>query len=169
MTDLVDCMRLAAGSVVLERVYELSDLPRLRDRLAEPVGSVRASFAFSLLGAGRAGAEVRIAARPVLECQRCLRGFGCNLRGGSEIEFADDEESARTDTEREFVRSSAGMVSLRDLAEEELLLALPLAPACDIPRTCGNAPDDLRDGQTSDAPGETRRPFGGLKDLLKKT
>jgi len=30
-----------------------------------------------------------------------------------------------------------GLVSLRELAEEELLLALPIAPACSTPLTCG--------------------------------
>jgi uncharacterized metal-binding protein YceD (DUF177 family) len=57
-------------------------------------------------------------------------------------------------------------VSLRELAEEELLLALPVAPACSIPLTCGNAPD-----LTIDAPEDSeqmRRPFSALQDMLKK-
>jgi len=46
------------------------------------------------------------------------------------------------------------------------LLALPVAPACSIPLTCGNAPD-----LTIDAPEDSeqmRRPFSALQDMLKK-
>jgi uncharacterized metal-binding protein YceD (DUF177 family) len=56
---------------------------------------------------------------------------------------------------------------LRDLAEEELLLALPIAPKCATPLTCGKAPGPST-GARPDEAGETRRPFGALQDLLKK-
>jgi len=52
-----------------------------------------------------------------------------------------------------------GTVSLRDLAEEELLLALPAIAACSTPEDCGRAPK----------PEERNRPFAVLQDLLKKT
>jgi len=52
-----------------------------------------------------------------------------------------------------------GSVSLRDLAEEELLLALPVIAACGTPEVCGRAP----------SPDERQRPFAVLQDLLKKT
>jgi hypothetical protein len=47
--DLVDCTRLAEEAAVLECVYELGELARLKDLLAEPRGTVRASFAFTKL------------------------------------------------------------------------------------------------------------------------
>jgi len=52
-----------------------------------------------------------------------------------------------------------GSVSLRELAEEELLLALPVIAACSTPEDCGRAP----------SPDERQRPFAVLQDLLKKT
>jgi len=52
-----------------------------------------------------------------------------------------------------------GTVSLRELAEEELLLALPAIASCNTPESCGQAP----------APEERQRPFAVLQDLLKKT
>jgi uncharacterized metal-binding protein YceD (DUF177 family) len=63
---------------------------------------------------------------------------------------------------------TGGLASLRDLAEEELLLALPVAPACSAPETCGRAPS-YRDGSAfAPAAPETVRPFSALQDLLKK-
>jgi uncharacterized protein len=164
--DLVDCARLAGEAAVLERTYELRDLPRLKELLAQPQGVVNASFAFSKLASGRAAAHVAVRAAPVLTCQRCMQGFAFPVEGGSDVEFADDAMDAAADSERELFSARGGLVSLRELAEEELLLALPIAPACSIPLTCGNAPD-----LAIDAPEESeqmRRPFSALQDLLKK-
>ena len=72
-------------------------------------------------------------------------------------------------SQREVYRAEGGKVSLRDLAEEELLLALPIVPACEEPESCGNAPSLSGDPESAESPDAMRRPFGGLKELLKKT
>jgi uncharacterized protein len=168
LPDLVDCARLAEDAAMLERVYELGQLPRVQDLLAEPQGSLRASFAFAKLASGRPGASVTVDANPQLVCQRCMQGFAAAVAGGSEIEFANGDESEGPDSEREFYEMKNGLVSLRELAEEELLLALPHAFMCSAPQSCGNAPR-YADEETGDAVGEMRRPFSALQDLLKKT
>jgi uncharacterized metal-binding protein YceD (DUF177 family) len=91
------------------------------------------------------------------------------VEGGSDVEFADDEAGTATDSERELYGTRGGLVSLRELAEEELLLALPVAPACSIPSTCGNAPDFASGVSEPQGPEQTRRPFSVLSDLLKKS
>lgn len=158
-TDRVDCARLAEDAAVLERVYPLSELPRLQDLLADARGSVRARFAFSKLAAGRAGATIAVEAAPRLVCQRCLQSFELPLVSDSEIEFAVSEADASVESPREIYVMEDGSVSLRDLAEEELLLALPVIAACSTPEVCGQAP----------SPDERQRPFAVLQDLLKKT
>jgi uncharacterized protein len=168
LPDLVDCARLAGEAAELRRVYELGQLPRLRDLLAEQGGSLSASFVFTKLASGRSGASVSIEASPHLICQRCMQGFGLHLTGASEVEFAAPGDPDAGESEREFFRMENGRVSLRELAEEELLLALPFAPACDSPQSCGKAPGYATD-EPSGVAGETRRPFGALQDLLKKT
>ena len=169
LPDLVDCARLAEEAVALRRDYELDDLPRLRDLLAEPRGTLRATFAFAKLASGRPGALVSIEASPQLVCQRCMQGFGFGLTGSSKIEFAGSEDPKELDSEREFFRMENGRVSLRELAEEELLLALPIVPACDSPQSCGRAPSYATGDVTTGVTGEMRRPFSALQDLLKKT
>jgi uncharacterized protein len=168
LPDLVDCARLAEEAAVLERTYELRDLPRLKELLAQPQGVVNASFAFSKLASGRPGARIAVRAAPVLICQRCMQGFAFPLEGGSDVEFADDATDAASDPERELFSARGGMVSLRELAEEELLLALPVAPVCSIPLTCGNAPDLTIDAPEDSEQEQMRRPFSALQDLLKK-
>jgi uncharacterized protein len=169
LPDLVDSARLADEAAVLERVYELRSLPRLADVLSDSNGVARASFAFSKTPSGHGGARVTVRAEPHLVCQRCMQGFAFPIDGGSEVEFTPDEASA-TDQDREPHRTVNGLVSLKDLAEEELLLALPVAPACSTPASCGRAPACLRgEEERSEEPDGMRRPFGALKDLLKKT
>jgi len=173
LPDLVDCARLAEDAAVIDRVYELLDLPRLRDVLAAPVGTLRARFAFGKLGGGRIGADVSIEATPQLVCQRCLQGFDWPVSGGSELEFVTSAApiGVLKDAElpeRELYEIDGGRVSLRDLAEEELLLAVPIAPACATPLTCGRALREAKGGEPGKA-GEARRPFSALQDLLKKT
>ena len=158
-SDRVDCARLAADAAVLERVYPLSELSRVKDLLADVRGSVKARFAFSKLEAGRVGAIVAVQATPRLVCQRCLQAFELPVTGESEIEFAASEAEAPAESPREIYLMDEGHVSLRELAEEELLLALPVIASCSAPETCGRAPTaEVR-----------QRPFAVLQDLLKKT
>jgi uncharacterized protein len=168
LPDLVDCARLAEDAAVLRREFALSELPRVQDLLAESVGTLQASFAFAKSASGRAGASVAVRAEPQLKCQRCLQGFAFPVDSGSEIEFAHDEAATASDAEREVFRAKSGLVSLRELAEEELLLALPIAASCSMPQSCGKAPL-LESAAVTEAPGEMRRPFSALQDLLKRT
>jgi uncharacterized metal-binding protein YceD (DUF177 family) len=166
LPDRVDCERLADDAVALQRVYELRELPRLQDLLADNQGAVHAgavhgSFAFERVGGdGRAGATVRVQAEPYLVCQRCLRSFPLAIDGKSDIEFADSEDVTPADPQREIYVMDRGQVSLRDLVEEELLLAIPAIAACSSPETCGEAPA-LEE--------ERSRPLAVLRDILKKT
>jgi uncharacterized protein len=168
-TDLVNCARLAEEAAELEREYELHDLPRVKEMLAAPGGTVRATYAFATLAAGRAGATVSVRAMPQLVCQRCMQGFDFIVESGSEVEFASSDDDEESDAERELFRAKDGLVSLRELAEEELLLALPIVAACDVPQTCGRAPSLMSGEAEHDAADEMRRPFSALHDLLKKT
>ena len=158
LSDRVDCARLADDAVVLERDYLLSELPRLQDILADARGSVKARFVFANVDNGRAGARVAVQADPQLICQRCLQGFAYTVAGESEIEFVSSEADAPADSPRETYLTDGGSVSLRELAEEELLLALPVVAACSTPQTCGRAP----------ALEQRSRPFAVLQDLLNK-
>ena len=169
LPDRVDCAHLADEAVVLERVYPLGEMPRLRDLLADTRGSVRASFAFANFGTGRAGATVSVEAVPQLVCQRCLQGFAFAAGGSSEIEFSSGSAAGSVDAQREVYTMEDGRVSLRELAEEELLLALPIVAACDTPQTCGRAPTYEADPEGQDLSSERSRPFVGLQDLLKRT
>jgi uncharacterized metal-binding protein YceD (DUF177 family) len=102
-----------------------------------------------------------VQATPQLVCQRCTQGFEFSVASESEIEFAASEAEAPVDSPREIYLMDEGSVSLREMAEEELLLALPIVAACSTPESCGRTPSPIQE--------PTTRPFAGLQDLLKKT
>jgi len=164
LPDRVDCAHLADNSVVLERVYPLGAMPRLLDLLADARGSVRVRFAFAKLGSGGAGATVEVEASPQLVCQRCLQGFAYAAAGSSEIEFSSGSGEGAANSQREVYATEDGWVSLRELAEEELLLALPIV-AKHAPQTC----DQARTYEAGIEIQDRSRPFTALRDLLKKT
>ncbi len=101
-------------------------------------------------------------------CQRCLEGFEFPVAARSELEFANGAQAGAPASQYEVYQADQGLVSLRDLAEEELLLALPLVPACSAPGECGQAP--AYGGLEDAAPvaHDSVRPFAALQDLLKK-
>jgi uncharacterized protein len=166
LPDRVDCAHLADDAVTLERVYSLGEMPRLKDLLADAHGSVRARFAFAKI-AGRPGVTVSVEALPRLLCQRCLQGFDLVAAGSSEIEFSSGPDGAAADSRREVYAMDDGRVSLRELAEEEVLLALPIV-ARHAPQSCAAAPYGGHE-EIQDMPGDRTRPFAALQDLLKKT
>jgi uncharacterized protein len=168
LPDRVDSAHLADNSMVLERAYPLAEMLRLQDLLADARGSVRARFAFAKVESGRAGVTVSVEANPQLVCQRCLQDFAYAASGSSEIEFSSGSDVGEANSPRELYATNEGWVSLRELAEEELLLALPIV-AMHTPETCGQAQIDEAGGETQDMSGDRSRPFTVLQDLLKKT
>ena len=78
----------------------------------------------------------------------------------SEIEFDDDENSDPADPADEVYVMEHGIISLKDLVEEELLLAVPVVPTHGASDACGTETQEQH---------ATTRPFAALQDLLKKT
>jgi uncharacterized protein len=69
-------------------------------------------------------------AEPRLTCQRCLQPVACEVTLDTAIRFVPDEATAeRLDAEFDYdVLASDRPLDLRELIEDELLLALPLVP-----------------------------------------
>lgn len=154
--------------MALDRTYPLTTLARLKDVLAEPTGVLQANYVFSKAGSGRAEARVSVRAAPRLICQRCLQAFEFPVKSSSVVEFSDREnEVSASGEETETFVARGGIVSLRELAEEELLLALPIVAACTNPETCGHVP--VATPSPDGAQDESRRPFAELRQLLNKT
>jgi uncharacterized metal-binding protein YceD (DUF177 family) len=165
--DLLDTVRLAEERAVIERVYRLGEFPRLADVLAERGGEAAVRFEFFKIS-GHAAAKIASVAEPRLICQRCMRPMSWRIGASSVVEFARQDEVDGFDKAQELHITDDGFASLKELAEEELLLALPLAPMCESAQ-CSAAGSAITAERESEAGATTQRPFADLKKLLKRT
>ncbi|HEY5559391.1 MAG TPA: YceD family protein [Steroidobacteraceae bacterium] len=162
----LDVLDLAATGGVVERQFPIAGLERLRDRLADPGGSVQMRLELQMID-GTPSAVLQIRAGVVQECQRCLRPLRRVLESESRLAFVARDDSP-VPADHEPVIGDPRRVDLATLIEDELLLAVPLiakhAPGeeCRLPALAGA-------GKWEPAPAaqEMRRPFAGLKDLMK--
>lgn len=168
-SQLRDIDRLADGRVDLDFAIPLSAFPRLPP---QPAGSGAAieGLAQFRREEGLAVAELTVRGSVQLTCQRCLGPMQQPVEGHARIALvASDAEADRVPPQFEPVRASEGRLRLRDLVEEEVLLALPIVPLHESIEDCAPqaqaalAPEAL----APEADG-TQRPFAGLSELLKR-
>ena len=156
---VIDGFEFASAGATQQGVLPLSGFPRLRDMLASDEGEV----AYQLKGVrderGRPGLRLRVDGELQLRCQRCLGPMAFEVKADQLLVLAATQ--AEIDADPADVeapdRVLAGKdMSVADLVEDELILAVPYAPRHD-----GCAPA-AREGE-----GATARPFAGLRDKLK--
>jgi uncharacterized protein len=158
---LLDAESAATAGAVIEREFRIADFARLADRLARPEGMASVRMALSRID-GMAMGQLSVRAIAQLTCQRCLGPMRRTLESESALAFVADE-NAPVPEGREPVAGDTRRVDLAALVEDELLLALPL-----IARHAAGEACELPQAQIARTAGrETRRPFAGLKDLLK--
>ncbi len=155
--------RLVAGQLSFDGEVALTSMPRLQDRLqaangTAPVAQAKLSFGKEH---GASVARVRVAAEVPLRCERCMGLLSWPVKTAATLVLVADLSSAdAAPAGLEPVLAEHGRVVLRDLIEEELLLALPLIARHEDAADCaaGSAPEDEI----------TQQPFAQLKDLLKQ-
>lgn len=132
-------LRVKASQAVARReaytgAVPLARLPRLAAAVAEPSGELHVELQATRDDEGQDWLHGEIRGRLPLTCQRGLHAFDwdCDVAlslalVGSEAE----EQKLLKDTESYLVQDDE--LPLRDLVEDEVLLALPMTPRCDDP------------------------------------
>jgi uncharacterized protein len=152
---------LAATDAVIETEVALSELERLRPLLRRDAGTARGQFRFHRENAF-VTAEAHVSAGLTLTCQRCLEEMTYPLQVDSRLAFiASAAAGTEVPASYEPVVAVDGYVSLAMLIEEELLLALPLAPMHRETEGCPVRSE-------SKAAESRQRPFAGLRELMKE-
>lgn len=173
LDNLVDaevCSR--AGSTIARR-FSAAELPRLREAGGHDDATIEANFQFSQLD-GRPAVAGELHGAVVLTCQRCMRPVTVEVDDTFQVLLVDEERSDEPGG-YEPVVAKASRLDLGWLAEEQVLLALPLVPMHDDVNCAALAPaasevvgnDDEHAGE-DDEPAATHQPFRNLKDLLRK-
>jgi uncharacterized protein len=151
MTDsiagpVIDCLEFARSGGVLERSVGLDELPRLAELLSTTAGCLSVRLEGWRDDQGKSWLQLNIAGEPVLCCQRCLGGVKFPLSIGSRLQLiAPGEDWPDDDLEDDSADVIAAETALAvlSLIEDEVLLALPIAPRheqCESPSANASVP-----------------------------
>jgi len=168
-SKLLDVGLLADDRAEIDFSIPLKEFPRVLPLLAAPDGTADGRVGFAREDR-IAVAQIRVAAQVMLLCQRCLAPlvWSVNSAGRAAL-VASAAEAGRLPEALETVLAPEHRISIRDLVEEELLLALPLVPRHENEECAGaRAGMPAASGSAPEPAGETHRPFGQLSELLKR-
>ena len=161
--DRADPWRLAAQGRTLTGRMALGGLPRLAPSLVDS-GDVEYRLAFHLDSDHRAVVSGQVAAKLLVQCQRCLEPLAIAVDSRFELAFVRGlDEAARLPETYEPAVAEDGWVRPADLVEDELLLALPPVPVHADP-ACAGQPAAAPPGAEADGKNLTN-PFAVLAAL----
>lgn len=149
----------------------LSELPRVSHEISAKDGEARGHVKFSRQ-LGQAVADLQVDAQPEVVCQRCMQPMRWPVKLQSRVALVSDYDSAdRVPEGMEVFLVEADSVSVRDLVDEEIMLALPNVPRHDEDSECAGRRlqlpgQDVEPEETDDA--QVQKPFAQLGELLKR-
>jgi len=156
---VIDGFEFASAGANLHGALPIREFARLRDMLAGHEGEVAYEVDGVLDARGRAGLRVKVRGRLELRCQRCLEALPFEVQADETLVLAGTQ--AEIDADPVDVHSADRVVAgkempVRELIEDELILALPYAPRhedCSA-RAAQNA-------------ARKSSPFAGLRGLMR--
>jgi uncharacterized protein len=158
---VIDGLEFARTGSKLQGAWPVADFPRLRDALRADGGALRYELEGLPEAQGRPALRLRLEGTLQLTCQRCLGALEFPL--GIEVTLQLAASQAEMDAEPLEAEGPERIVAGRempvhDLIEDELLLALPIAPRHE---RCA--------GREAETPRAARSPFAGLRGLISGT
>jgi uncharacterized protein len=177
VVDAAVCAR--AGSTIARR-FSAAELPRLREAGGHDDSSIEARFQFSQFD-GRPAVTGELHGTAVLTCQRCMRAVAVDVDDTFQVLIVEEERSDEPGG-YEPVVAKPSRLDLGWLAEEQVLLAMPLVPMHES-EDCGagtldevvsseEPENEVEDAEAHDVKmgdaGTTQQPFRNLRDLLRK-
>jgi uncharacterized protein len=162
---------LVGTETAIDFSIPLSELPRVADELTSTDGEASGHVRFSRQ-LGHAVADLEVNAQPEVVCQRCMQPMRWPVKVESRIALVSDYSAAdRVPAGMEVFLVEADSVSVRDLVDEEVMLALPHVPRHDEESECASREIRLP-GQPDEPEEETQsqvqKPFAQLGELLKR-
>ena len=170
--DQVNAKELAARAAVLERHHGLDQLARVAAAGGLEGTRIDAHLRFGTFDR-RTTVDVSVEGVVVLQCRRCLQPCECPVEESARLMVVPLDTDVVPD-DYEPVLGSAEQLSLAELIEEQVLLAMPLVPAHEDASRCaalaGKAQAQPAVGvqAVTQAAEEKQMPFANLRELLEK-
>lgn len=167
LPESVDAWRMVSARRSFEGELPVVAMKRLGDALAGTEGTARYELDFGRDEFGTAYLDVRVQAPLTLTCQRSLEPFVLPVAVDSRLGLirSERDEAALPPQVEPLLIADDGKLSLVDVIEDELLLALPLVPVnpdSTLPEeVVGPSPEEISSERRSD------NPFAVLRELKK--
>ena len=162
---------LVGTEAVVDFTIPLAELPRVSHELVSAEGEAKGHVRFSRQ-VGQAVADLEVDAAPEVVCQRCMQPMRWPVNVKSRIALVSDYSAAdRVPEGMEVFLVEADSVSVRDLVDEEILLALPHVARHEEGSECSESemrlPGQEVEADEADDP-QVQKPFAQLGELLKR-
>jgi uncharacterized protein len=157
---VIDGFEFASAGATQQGTMPIGGFSRLRDQLASDAGEVAYEVHGLRDGRGRPSLRVKVQGILQLRCQRCLEPMRFEVDEDDLLVLAATQaeiEADPADAQAPDRVLASKKMALRDLVEDQLILALPYAP-----RHEGCSGDAAAEGQ------EENSPFAGLRGLLRR-
>lgn len=156
----IDGLEFASSGASASGTFAVRELPRLQDLLASDTGDIAYTVQGTRDEQGRPALEVRVRGVLQLRCQRCLEAMSFRVDLDERLVLAATQaevDAAPSDPNAPDRVVAAREMPLRDMIEDELILAIPYAPRHE---SCQAHPGSEEH--------ETRSPFANLRGLMRK-
>ena len=167
LPESVDAWRMVSARRSFQGELPVLAMKRLGSALADTDGTARYELDFGRDEFGTAYVDVRVQAPLTLTCQRSLEPFVLPVMVDSRLGLirSERDEAALPPEVEPLLIADDGKLSLLDVIEDELLLALPLVPVnpdSTLPEeVVGPSPEEISSERRSD------NPFAVLRELKK--
>lgn len=164
--EWIDPLRLADQTVAFSGHYPLAEFGRLAPLLNPAEGEATFEFRFSREMNGRRVVRGNVSAHLSLICQRCLMPMDFPVDQTVCLGVVENlAQAEQLPDEWDPLLVEDGMTSVRNLVEDELLLALPVVARHDPPH-CAETPE--QDGEDlSPETLESPHPFAALSQWIR--
>jgi len=165
--DYVDARKIFAQRALISGTVPVSRLSRFCELLADSSGEVRVSLEFGLDERHRRIIHGSIETVVATVCQRCLEQTSTQLKESFKLGLVETEaQIERLPDEVEPWLSADARLSLLDILEEQLILAMPIvsyhSQACEV---LVAAADSAQQGKAGKIDQRDDNPFAVLKML----
>ena len=128
---VIDPARFARDRARLTGALAAGALPRLADQLHAPVGAIAYEVDGFISERGHPGLHLKLDGEAEVRCQRCLGALRTRIESRRDVLLVSgaDEFAQRQDEDETLdIIPAVPRLDLRALLEDEVLLALPVAP-----------------------------------------
>ncbi len=162
LPEYVEPVRLARAGTLIEGTLSIASLPRLTADVGQQEGLILVRLQFALDAKAYVCITGTVKVGLALTCNRCLQRMQMPVRAKVRLGIIGSEgQSSDLPPSYEPLVLSDDTVSLIELVEDELILAMPIVPA-HAPGQCRSAPNTAADEEPNE------HPFAVLASLNEK-